>query len=167
MSGFTINTVSISGNLTRDPDLRTTQGGTSVCSLRIASNDRFKTQAGDWEDRPNYFSITVWKGLGEWLANNLGKGDQVVVHGRLTWREWEKDGVKRESVEITADSVIPVPRDGGGGGGRQRQRSDVPADTSDFEPRPSGSGFEPTPGTSDFGPPASRPAAPADDDIPF
>lgn len=167
MSGFTINNVNLSGNLTRDPDLRSTQSGTPVCSLRIASNDRFKSQSGEWEDRPNYFSITVWKGMGEWVANNLSKGDAVVVSGRLTWREWTaQDGGKRESVEVTADSVVPVPKGGGGGGGGNRDggagngfqpHTDVPANTDDFAPR--GGGMAPRGGQGG--------AQAPDDDIPF
>jgi single-strand DNA-binding protein len=170
MSGFTINNVNLSGNLTRDPELRSTQSGTSVCSLRIASNDRFKSLSGEWEDRPNYFSITVWKGMGEWVANNLHKGDAVVVSGRLTWREWTaQDGGKREAVEITADSVVPVPRDGDGGGGGSRdggsgfaQHTDVPADAADFAPASPSRGSSLPPRGSGGSPPL-----PVDDDIPF
>ena len=62
MSGFDINQLTISGHLTRDPELRSTQGGTSICSLRIAHNERFKDAAGEWADRPQYFDVTVWCG---------------------------------------------------------------------------------------------------------
>jgi single-strand DNA-binding protein len=141
MSGFTINTVTISGNLTRDPELRTTSGGTSVCKLRIASNERYKDQTtGDWADRPNYFDVTIWKGMGEWVGNNIHKGDQVVIEGRLRWHEWESDNGKRQAVDIVANSVVPVTRDGGGSSGGssrssyQDQDSDIPADTSDLPP---------------------------------
>ena len=61
-----------------------------------------------------YFDITIWKGMGEWVNNNIHKGDQIVVHGRLRWREWEKDGQKHQSVDITADSIVPT-RDAGRG----------------------------------------------------
>jgi single-strand DNA-binding protein len=112
MSGFDINQLTISGHLTRDPELRSTQGGTSICSLRIAHNERFKDAAGEWADRPQYFDVTVWSGLGEWIAKNVGQGDKVVVAGRLRWREWDapNDGGKRQAVDITADSVVPVKR---------------------------------------------------------
>lgn len=159
MSGFVINTVSISGNLTRDPELRSTAGGTPVCGLRIASNERFKNSVtNDWEDRPGYYDITIWKGLGEWVAGNLHKGDQIVVHGRLKWREWQdKDGNNRQAVDITADSIVPVPRGDGGGGsssGGFRGSDEIPIDTGDFA--------APTAGATT----AAAPSA-ADDDIPF
>ena len=152
MPGFTINSVHISGNLTRDPELRTTGGGTSVCGLRIASNERYKDQStGEWMDRANYFDVTIWKGMGEWVANNLHKGDQVVVEGRLRWREWETDGQKRQAVDITANSVVPITRDGGGSNQRSSSSEpDVPIDTGDLQPQTA----------------AAAPSA-ADDDIPF
>ena len=125
MSGFDINTVTISGNLTRDPELRNLPSGIAVCNLRIAHNERFKGADGEWADRPQYFDVTVWSGFGEYLAKNLVKGEKVVVSGRLKWREFEVDGNKRQAVDITADSVIPVPR------------SDKPSPAAaDVEPRP-------------------------------
>ncbi len=165
MSGFDINTVTVSGNLTREPELRNLPGsGTAVCSLRIAHNERFKDASGEWADRAAYFDVTVWSGLGEWMGRNLHKGQKVVVSGRLRWREWEApNGDKRQAVDITADSVVPVVRDGEsrGGGGQSNgyaARSDVPADTSDFRP--------PQPATVGGGGGSSS-SPPADDDIPF
>lgn len=109
MSGFDINTVTVSGNLTRDPQLRNLPSGSAVCNLRIAHNERFKGSDGEWANRPQYFDITVWSGLGEYLAKNLTQGEKVVVSGRLKWREFEVDAKKRQAVDITADSVIAVP----------------------------------------------------------
>jgi single-strand DNA-binding protein len=146
-----INRVILTGNLTRDPELRSTPGGTSVCSLRLAVNSRRKDSSGEWVDKPNYFDITVWGAQGENCANYLSKGRPVAVDGRLEWREWEaKDGSgKRQSVEVIADSVQFLgSRDGGGGNGNGfTATSDVPADTSDFEGAGVGGG--------------------SDDDIPF
>ena len=110
MSGFDINHVTVSGSLTRDPELRELPSGQAVCSIRIAHNERFKDAAGEWADRAAYFDVTIWSGLGEWIGRNVTKGEKVVVAGRLRWREWEKDGDKRQAVDITADSVIPIPR---------------------------------------------------------
>lgn len=111
MSGFSLNTVAIDGNLTRQPELRNLPSGQAVCSLRIAHNERVKDADGEWTDRAAYFDVTVWGGLGEWIATNINKGEKVVVGGRLRWREWEtSDGDKRQAVDITADSVIPIPR---------------------------------------------------------
>ena len=112
MSGFDINQLTITGNLTRDPELRSTTSGDSVCSIRIAHNDRRKVN-GEWTTVPQYFDVTIWKGMGEYVARELAKGDKVVIAGRLKWREFEdKDGNKRQAVDITADSVVPVPKNG-------------------------------------------------------
>jgi single-strand DNA-binding protein len=158
LAASNINSVVITGNLTKDPELRSTPGGTSVCKLRVAVNSRRKDgSTGEWVDKPNYFDVTVWGAQGENCANYLSKGRPVAVQGRLDWREWEaQDGSKRQAVEIIADSVQFLgsrsdnPGGGGGGGGNGFQpTSDVPADTSDFEGAGVGSG------------------AGSDDDIPF
>ena len=102
-----INRVVLVGNLTKDPELRNLPSGTSVCKCRLAVNDRVKNRdTGEWTDKPNYFDVTVFGGLGEWLANNQGRGDGITVHGRLSWHEWDVEGGgKRSAVEIIADSV--------------------------------------------------------------
>jgi single-strand DNA-binding protein len=101
-----INAAIIVGNLTRDPELRVTGGGTNICTLRVAVNDRVKDQnTGQWGDRPNYFNVDVFGGQAEQCAKFLSRGRQVAVSGRLRWREWEKDGAKREAVSIVADTV--------------------------------------------------------------
>ena len=110
MSGFDLNQLSITGNLTKDPELRNLPSGQAVCNFRIAHNERRKGSNGEWTDSPAYFDVTVWSGLGEWIAKNVTKGQKVVVGGRLKWREYEVDGNKRQVVDITADSVIPIPR---------------------------------------------------------
>jgi single-strand DNA-binding protein len=147
-----VNRVVITGNLTRDPELRSLSSGTSVCKLRVAVNSRRKDAAsGDWVDKPNYFDVTVWGAQGENCATYLSKGRPVAVDGRLEWREWEaQDGTKRQAVEIIADSVQFLgSRDGqGAGNGSAPPQSDVPADTSDFEEEPASVGAK-------------------DDDIPF
>jgi single-strand DNA-binding protein len=152
-----INVVVITGNLTRDPELRSTPGGTSVCKLRVAVNSRRKEgQTGEWVDKPNYFDVTVWGAQGENCANYLSKGRPVAIEGRLDWREWEdKEGNKRQNVEIIANSVQFLgSRDGGGNGNGFTPSSDTPADTSDFEGAPAGAAA----GGSGGG---------GDDDIPF
>src|SRR3954449_5989514 len=151
MAGTNINRVVLTGNLTRDPELRSTQGGTSVCSLRIATNSRRKDASGTWVEKPNYFDVTVWGAQGENVAQYLSKGRPVAVDGRLNWREWQdQGGNKRQSVDIIADSVQFLGSlEGGENGGRFTPQSDVPADTSDFAQAPVAAGS----GT--------------DDDIPF
>jgi len=151
LAATNVNVVVITGNLTKDPELRTTPNGTPVCKLRVAVNSRRKdSSSGDWVDKPNYFDVTVWGAQGENCAQYLAKGRPVAVDGRLEWREWEdKQGNKRQSVDIIADSVQFLgSREGGENGGRFTPQSDVPADTGDFEPAPAGAGG-------------------SDDDIPF
>jgi single-strand DNA-binding protein len=145
MASTNINRVTITGNLTRDPELRSTPGGTAVCKLRVAVNSSRKDgQTGEWVDKPNYFDVTVWGAQGENCANYLSKGRPVAVDGRLDWREWEaQDGTKRQAVEIIASSVQFLgSRDGGGNGNGFQAKSDVPADTSDFEEANVGGGKE-------------------------
>jgi single-strand DNA-binding protein len=136
MAATNLNVVVVTGNLTRDPELRSLPSGTSVCKLRIAVNSRRKDQSGEWVDKPNYFDVTVWGAQGENCATYLSKGRPVAVEGRLDWREWEaQDGSKRQSVEIIANSVqfLGSRDEAAGGGNGIAPRSDVPADTSDFE----------------------------------
>jgi single-strand DNA-binding protein len=153
-----INRVVITGNLTRDPELRNTSGGTPVCSLRLAVNTRRKDASGEWVEKPNYFDVTVWGKQGENCATYLEKGRPVAVDGRLEWREFDdREGNKRQAVEIIADSVQFLGgREGGGGGAGNGSRftpqSDVPADTGDFAPAPASGGGG---------------GGAADDDIPF
>src|SRR3954449_1469035 len=152
MAATNINRVVLTGNLTRDPELRSTPSGTSVCSLRIACNTRRKDASGEWVDKPNYFDVTVWGAQGENCATYLSKGRPVAVDGRLEWREWEaQDGTKRQAVEIVADTVqfLGSRGDGEGGGGGQARS---------FEPR--GGELTPDPVPA-FGPSSG------DDDIPF
>lgn len=156
MATTNINRVVLTGNLTRDPELRSTPSGTSVCSLRVACNTRRKDASGEWVDKPNYFDVTVWGRQGENAAQYLEKGRPIAVDGRLEWREWEdKEGNKRQSVDIIADSVQFLGGRGEGGGGNGggssfTPQADVPADTSDMQPAtPSGGGSS------------------SDDDIPF
>jgi single-strand DNA-binding protein len=112
-----INRVVLTGNLTADPELRALPSGTAVCSMRIACNTRRKDSAGEWVDKPNYFSVTIWGARGESVARYLKKGRGVAVDGRLEWREWETtDGAKRQSVEVIADSVQFLADNTTGGG---------------------------------------------------
>lgn len=102
-----INRVVITGNLTRDPELRSLASGTAVCSLRVACNGRRKDNAtGEWVDDPNFFDVTVWAGQGENCARFLSKGRPVAIDGRLEWREWQdQEGNNRQAVQIVAESV--------------------------------------------------------------
>ena len=102
-----INRVVLVGNLTKDPELRQTGGGTPVCSLRIAVNTRRRDETGQWGDKPNYFSVSVFGNQAESCSQYLSKGRPVAIDGRLEWREWDAtDGSgKRQAVEVVAESV--------------------------------------------------------------
>jgi single-strand DNA-binding protein len=97
----------LTGNLTRDPELRTLPSGLGVCNLRIACSTRRKNgSTGEWGDTPNYFDVTVWGAQGESAARFLKRGRAVAVDGRLEWREWEAaDGKRRQAIGIVADVV--------------------------------------------------------------
>jgi single-strand DNA-binding protein len=154
-----LNRVTLVGRLTRDPELRQTAGGTSVCSIRLAVTSRVN-RGGEWGDQSNYFDVTVFGRQAESLGQYLSKGRRIGVDGRLSWREWQtQDGGKRQSVEIIANDVFYLDSrgDGGGGGddgGGSRGWSDAP-------PKAAGSGEVPV-DTSDM-----APAPNDDDDIPF
>ena len=144
MAATNINRVVMTGNLTADPELRSLPSGMSVCSLRIACNTRRKNgSTGEWEDKPNYFNVTVWGAQGENAARFLSKGRPVAIDGRLEWREWEaQDGTKRQATDIIADSVqfLGSREDASSGGGFSSsgvgKDSDVPVDERDFQPAP-------------------------------
>jgi single-strand DNA-binding protein len=133
-----INVVVITGNLTRDPELRHLEGsGTAVCDIRVAVNGRRKNgNTGEWVDKPNYFDVTVWGGRGEAVAECLSKGSPIGVEGRLEWQEWEaKDGSgKRQGVKIVANHVQFL--------GRKREEDEGAAatDSGEEERQPAGVG---------------------------
>ena len=135
-----INSVVLVGNLTKDPELRHTPAGTAVTTLRLAVNDRVK-RGEEWQDAAYYFDVTVWGRDAENCAQYLAKGRPVGVQGKLTWREWDaQDGTKRQSVEVTANTVqvLGGRGDGDGGGGQfvpqgagQQQQPDFPSSAAD------------------------------------
>ena len=119
--------VTLVGNLTRDPELRQTPNGTSVCQLGVAVNSSYKDSSGQWVEKPNFFDVVVWGAQGENCAKYLSKGRQVAVNGRLDQRSWEaQDGSKRSKVEVVADTVMFI-----GGQGEARE----PAPRGDKQPK--------------------------------
>jgi single-strand DNA-binding protein len=149
-----INRVILTGNLTRDPDMHGTPSGLSICKFGIAVNTRRKNSEGQWEEKPNFFRVTVFGRQADTCHQYLKKGRPVAIDGRLEWSTWERDGQKRESVDIIADTVqfLGGRDDAGNGNGFassvQPTESDVPIDTDDFDTAPVGAGA-------------------ADEDIPF
>ncbi|MCZ7665054.1 MAG: single-stranded DNA-binding protein [Thermoleophilia bacterium] len=118
--GRDIARVTLVGRLSRDPELRQTPNGTSVCTLGVAAGHRYKDGSGQWVDKTSFFDVIVWGAQGENSARYLSKGRQVAIDGRLDQRSWEaQDGSKRSKVEVVADTVVFLgsPGDGGSGGG--------------------------------------------------
>ncbi len=104
------STVTIVGNITRDPELRFTAGGKGIASFGLAVNRRWQ-QNGEWQEKVSFFNVTAWDSLGENIAASLTKGTRVIVTGRLEQREYEtKEGEKRNVVEIVADEIGPSLR---------------------------------------------------------
>jgi single-strand DNA-binding protein len=96
-----INRVNISGNLTRDPELRATAGGTQVLSFGVAVNDRRRNaQTGEWEDYPNFVDCTMFGNRAEAVGRFLAKGMKVAIEGKLHYSSWERDGQKRSKLEV-------------------------------------------------------------------
>ena len=113
-----LNRVTLVGRLTRDPELRHTQGGDPVCSIRLAVSSRARDESGNWGDRSNYFDVTVFGRQAETASTYLAKGRRIGVDGRLSWREWQaQDGSKRQNVEVIANDVFFLDSRGEGGGG--------------------------------------------------
>lgn len=103
---MSINHVNFTGNLTRDPELRQTQAGTSVLAFGVAVNDARKNQqTGEWEEYPNFIDCTVFGGRAEGLAKILKKGMKISAEGKIHYSAWEKDGKKRSKIDFTLTEV--------------------------------------------------------------
>ena len=148
------NTVTLVGNITRDPELRFTPSGQANCKMGLAVNRRWQDKAsGEWKENTSFFDVISWGQMAENVGNSLKKGARVLVTGRLEQRSWEdkESGQKRYAVEIIADEVGPSLRwatasverierqggdDGGGGGGNSRPVANEPAAYDDFGDEP-------------------------------
>ena len=103
---MSINRVIISGNLTRDPELRSTASGLPVLGFGVAVNDRRKNQqTGEWEDYPNFIDCTMFGTRAQSLSKYLSKGTKVTIEGKLRWSQWERDGQKRSKIEVIVDDL--------------------------------------------------------------
>lgn len=156
---MSINRVNISGNLTRDPEMRHTASGMQVLSFGVAVNDRAKNpQTGEWEDRPNFVDCTMFGTRAEAVSRYLSKGSKVAIEGKLRYSSWERDGQRRSKLEVIVDEIEFMSR------GQQ-------GDAGGYAPAPSHGqqgGYAPAPA------PRRAPEAPAqpeldvyDEDIPF
>ena len=103
---MSINRVCVTGNLTRDPELRSTQSGSQVLSFGIAVNDRRRNaQTGEWEDYPNFVDCTMFGTRAEKIANYIAKGSKVAIDGKLRYSSWERDGERRSKLEVIVDEI--------------------------------------------------------------
>lgn len=129
---MSINTVAISGNLTRDIEVRYTQSGTAIGSFSVAVNERVKNQqTGEWEDRPNYIDVSLFGQRAQSLQQYLVKGTKVCVSGKLRWHQWQdKSGQNRSKIDVIADGIELMSRSqgnqNGGQNGYQQGRQQQP-----------------------------------------
>ena len=118
---MSINRVVLTGNLTRDPELRRTQSGMAIMTFGIAVNDRRKnSQTGEWEDYANFVDCTMFGSRAEAVSNYLSKGSKIGLEGKLRYSTWERDGQKRSKLEVIVDEIeFLSPRNSQGGGYQQ------------------------------------------------
>lgn len=103
---MSINRVNITGNLTRDPELRATQSGSQVLSFGVAVNDRRRNpRTGEWEDYPNYVDCTMFGTRAEAVSRYISKGSKVAIEGKLRYSSWERDGQRRSKLEVIVDDI--------------------------------------------------------------
>lgn len=107
---MSINSVCISGNMTRDPEVRTTQSGTPVMNFGIAVNDRRKNPNGEWEDYANFVECVMFGNRAQNVSQHLSKGSHVYLAGKLRYSQWEKDGQKRSRIEVLVDDIDFSPK---------------------------------------------------------
>ena len=121
-----INKVMLTGNLTRDPELRTTTGGTSIMSIGLAVNERRRNpQSGEWEDVPNYVNCVMFGNRAESVSRYIVKGSKVAIEGKLRYSEWESNGQRRSKLEVVIDEIeflSRIPQ-----GGQQAMTQQVPS----------------------------------------
>lgn len=121
---MSINRVIITGNLTRDPELRSTASGMPVLGFGVAVNDRRRNQqTGEWEDYPNFIDCTMFGARAESVSRFLSKGSKVAIEGKLRWSQWERDGQKRSKIEVIVDEIEFLSRNDGSRGGAPMQQS--------------------------------------------
>jgi single-strand DNA-binding protein len=119
-----INSISITGNLTADPDLRYMPDGRAVCNFQIASNRRYKDKAGEWQDATTFVRVTTWGPSAERLGEQLRKGSAIFAEGRIQSRSWETpEGQKKSIVEINALRVQNLTKQVGAGGAGEKEES--------------------------------------------
>ena len=158
---MSINRVTISGNLTRDAELRQTASGMAVLGFSVAVNDRVKGEDGQWTDRPNFIDCTMFGKRADAVSRFLSKGSKVAIEGKLRWSQWERDGQKRSKIEVIVDEIEFMS---------QRQQGQLGSEPVHAAAAPAQPMQPVQPMQQQFGGmPAPQQAAPSiyDDDIPF
>lgn len=119
-----LNKVFFAGNLTRDPELRYTGGGSAVCNITVASNRRYTSKDGEKKEKSTFMRCTIWGKQGETVAQYFTKGKPIYIEGRLETRSWETDkGEKRSTVDIVVDNFQFI---GGKGNGKAQSNDGAP-----------------------------------------
>jgi single-strand DNA-binding protein len=156
------NRVILVGNLTRDVELKYTQGGTAVTEIGLAVNDRRKTPTGEWVEETTFVDVTLWGRTAEVASEYLSKGSSVLIEGRLKLDTWEQEGQKRSKLKVVGLLMQMLGGRGGGsggGGGGGRSGAARPAQSYDETEYSTAGGYEPA--VRAEGPPSGG------DDIPF
>lgn len=152
---MSINRVVITGNLTRDPEVRTTASGTSVMSMGVAVNDRRRNnQTGEWEDYANFIDCTMFGTRAANVSQYLSKGTKVAIEGKLRWSQWERDGQKRSKIEVIVDDLEFMSRNNNSGQSHQGNQSSYAS-------------HDPAPYSAPAMPAVDVSASVYDEDIPF
>ena len=168
---MSINRVVVSGNLTRDPELRVTPGGTQVLGFGVAVNDRRRNQqTGEWEDYPNFIDCTMFGNRAEALSRILRKGMKVAIEGKLRYSSWEdkNGGGRRSKVEIIPDEVVLMSQNPNG---QQAPQQYAPQGyQQQYAPQQAPRAYAPQPAPQQPAPqpaPAQQQLDVYDEDIPF
>lgn len=159
---MSINRVNISGNLTRDPELRQTAGGMQVLGFGVAVNDRRKNQqTGEWEDHPNYIDCTIFGQRALSLSNILHKGGKVAIEGKLRWSQWQdqQTGQKRSKVEVIVDE-LELMQQSTNGQNQAPSRNQQPSYIPQPAPQPAYQQPQYAPPQPQYAPPQPAQAAP-------
>ena len=166
---MSINRVNITGNLTRDPELRATAAGTQVLSFGIAVNDRRKNpQTGEWEDYPNYIDCTMFGTRAEAVGRYISKGSKVAIEGKLRYSSWERDGQKRSKLEVIVDEIEFMNSRPAASPAAAVDAFKAIVDEIEFmNPRPAASPAAAVDGGQQYAVPEAPVVEVADEDIPF
>ena len=139
------NQVILMGNLTRDPELRTTPNGQNVCGFSLALNRSYKGSDGNWQEVTDYVDCVAWGPLGERVAQYLQKGRPCLVNGRLQSRSWEQEGQKRSKVEVIANDVTFLGSPQGSNGGSESDSDSESGERPAYKPKSASSAPAPKP----------------------